>query len=211
MEQLASSGETNDDVHVKSSTVLSSMWWPSCMRAQCTTEQHHRTIAVLSAPLEGSKSGDTGTCALLVLCSTAHARPCQHATAREALRHALPIRDERGAPYMMSTWASDRAFPVILRDARCAAGTRVTTRVTALWHAAGGATLSRAPHVWEPHAMMHIPPYTTLTHVHALTGQHAYDAALLFICAYYTTNCLLAFVRTFISSTYAHIHTYVQA
>ena len=37
---------------------------------------------------------------------------------------------------------------------------------------------------------------------------HAYAAALLFKCACYTTDCLLAFVRTFISSTYAHIHTY---
>ena len=52
-----------------------------------------------------------------------------------------------------------------------------------------------------------IMTYTTLTHMHALTGQHAYTA-LLFTCACYTTDSLLAFVRSSLARMHIYIHTY---
>ena len=54
------------------------------------------------------------------------------------------------------------------------------------------------------------------THAHACidaTGQHAFTAALHCIIIYLLMLYyrLLTCIRTFISSTYAHIHTYMQA
>ena len=60
--------------------------------------------------------------------------------------------------------------------------------------------------------MMHVRPYTTLTHMHALDSMHALYffilPALRMLIACVTT--LVTYIRTFISSTYAHIHTYMQ-
>ena len=41
-------------------------------------------------------------------------------------------------------------------------------------------------------------PYTTLTHMHTLTGQHAFAAALLFTCACYTDYRLLTCIHTYV-------------
>ena len=54
---------------------------------------------------------------------------------------------------------------------------------------------------------MHIPPSTTLTHMHALTGQPAYAAALLFTCACYTYVLPIAYLHSYVHLQ--HVCTYI--
>ena len=59
----------------------------------------------------------------------------------------------------------------------------------------------------NPHDTYTSVPYATLTHTHACIGGTTYAAALLFTCACYTTDCLLAFVRSSLARMHIYIHT----